>query len=85
MYRCHSVLSLLHFDRDSETAFHNDTSEGGEPMASESEYTAAANAVRAGNASPAQLALNNKAASQSRFMNTLAQQAQDAQKAAPKR
>jgi hypothetical protein len=53
-------------------------------MANDSEYTAAANAVRAGTATPAQLALNNKAASQARFMNPLAQQAQDAQKAAKK-
>lgn len=53
-------------------------------MAGDKEYTAAANAVRAGTATPTQQALNDKMAKQSRRFSTLAGQAQDAAKEAKK-
>jgi hypothetical protein len=54
-------------------------------MADDAAYAAAASAVAANTATQAQVDLNNKAASQSRFMNPLAQAAQDAQAKAAKR
>lgn len=54
-------------------------------MANDQQYTAAAQAVAAGTATPAQVQLNNKMASQARFGNPLVQQAQDAQKKAAKK
>ncbi len=54
-------------------------------MAGKSEYTAAATAVAAGNATTAQAALNAKMAKQTRAGSPLAQQAQDAAKAAAKK
>ena len=54
-------------------------------LATDQQYTAAAQAVAAGNATPAQVSLNNKMASQARFGNPLVQQAQDAQKKAAKK
>jgi hypothetical protein len=49
-------------------------------MANDQDYINAASAVAAGNATPAQVALNNKMAKQSRIGSTLVQQAQDARK-----
>lgn len=53
-------------------------------MATDAQYTAAAQAVAAGTAKPDQVALNNKMAGNPRLFSPLVQQAQDARKTAAK-